>query len=110
MTQEEKTQLISYTPNPNAPGYNAKAAPKRIIQMVPAQLDPMMPPKHKHEKAPPGPADDFIILHQSYMLNLRNYQRKKERVGTSQLVYPIGRIRGDILYHWIRGWRQMGEG
>jgi hypothetical protein len=74
------------------------------------KLDPMMPPKHKHEKAPPGPADDFTILHQSYMLHLRNYQRKKERVGTSQLVYPIGRIRGDILYHWIRGWRQMGEG
>ncbi len=64
MNQESKTQFISYTPNPNAPGYNAQAAPKRIIQMVPAQLDPMMPPKHKHEKAPPGPADDFTpVLH-----------------------------------------------
>ena len=64
MNQEDKTQFISYTPNPNAPGYNAEAAPKRIIQMVPAQLDPMMPPKHKHEKAPPGPADDFTpVLH-----------------------------------------------
>ena len=64
MNQEEKTQFISYTPNPNAPGYNAAAASKRIIQMVPAQLDPMMPPKHKHEKAPPGPADDFTpVLH-----------------------------------------------
>lgn len=64
MNQEEKTQFISYTPNPNAPGYNAAAAPKRIIQMVPAQLDPMMPPKHKHEKAPPGPAEDFTpVLH-----------------------------------------------
>ena len=64
MNQEEKTQFISYTPNPNAPGYNAAAAPKRVIQMVPAQLDPMMPPKHKHEKAPPGPADDFTpVLH-----------------------------------------------
>lgn len=62
--QEEKTQFISYTPNPNAPGYNPQAAPKRVIQMVPAQLDPMMPPKHKHEKAPPGPADDFTpVLH-----------------------------------------------
>lgn len=39
MNQEEKTQFISYTPNPNAPGYNAKAAPKRIIQMVPAQFE-----------------------------------------------------------------------
>jgi len=64
MNQEDKTQFISYTPNPNAPGYNAAAAPKRMIQMVPAQLDPMMPPKHKHEKAPPGPADDFTpVLH-----------------------------------------------
>ena len=32
--------------------------------MVPAQLDPMMPPKHKHLKAPAGPADDFVpVLH-----------------------------------------------
>mmetsp|Transcript_22102 Transcript_22102/g.25565 ORF Transcript_22102/g.25565 Transcript_22102/m.25565 type:complete len:631 (-) Transcript_22102:41-1933(-) len=62
--QSEKTQFISYTPNPNAPGYNAAAASKRIIQMVPKQLDPMMPPKHKHEKAPPGPAEDFTpVLH-----------------------------------------------
>lgn len=61
--QEEKTQFIEYKSNPNAPGYNPTAA-KRIIQMVPAQLDPMMPPKHKHTKAPAGPADDFIpVLH-----------------------------------------------
>lgn len=61
--QELKTQFIEYKANPNAPGYNP-AADKRIIQMVPAQLDPMMPPKHKHVKAPPGPADDFVpVLH-----------------------------------------------
>lgn len=61
--QEEKTQFVQYTPNPNAPGYNPAAA-KRVIQMVPAQLDPMMPPKHKHTKAPRGPADDFVpVLH-----------------------------------------------
>jgi SNW domain-containing protein 1 len=61
--QEEKTQFIEYKSNPNAPGYNPTAA-KRIIQMVPAQLDPMMPPKHKHTKAPAGPADDFVpVLH-----------------------------------------------
>ncbi len=61
---ESKTQFISYTPNPNAPGYNPTTASKRIIQMVPKQLDPMMPPKHKHEKAPSGPADDFTpVLH-----------------------------------------------
>eukprot|EP00557_Chaetoceros_sp_GSL56_P007601 CAMPEP_0176499906 /NCGR_PEP_ID=MMETSP0200_2-20121128/13211_1 /TAXON_ID=947934 /ORGANISM="Chaetoceros sp., Strain GSL56" /LENGTH=680 /DNA_ID=CAMNT_0017898425 /DNA_START=221 /DNA_END=2263 /DNA_ORIENTATION=+ len=61
--QEEKTQFIEYTANPNAPGYNPAAA-QRIIQMVPAQIDPMMPPKHKHLKAPPGPAEDFVpVLH-----------------------------------------------
>lgn len=61
--QEEKTQFIEYKSNPDAPGYNPTAA-KRIIQMVPAQLDPMMPPKHKHTKAPAGPADDFVpVLH-----------------------------------------------
>lgn len=60
---EAKTQYIQYTPNPNAPGYNPSAA-NRVIQMVPAQVDPMMPPKHKHLKAPRGPAEDPVpILH-----------------------------------------------
>ena len=59
----EKTQFIQYTPNPNAPGYNP-AASQRVIQMVPAQIDPMMPPKHKHLKAPRGPAEDPVpVLH-----------------------------------------------
>ena len=61
--QEKKTQFIKYTPNPDAPGYNPAAA-QRVIQMVPAQIDPMMPPKHKHTKAPRGPAEDPVpILH-----------------------------------------------
>jgi SNW domain-containing protein 1 len=60
---EEKTQFIKYTPRPDAPGYNPAAA-KRVIQMVPAQVDPMMPPKHKHIKAPRGPAEDPVpVLH-----------------------------------------------
>ena len=59
----ENTQYIKYTPNPDAPGYNP-AAKQRVIQMVPAQLDPMMPPKHQHLKAPRGPAEDPVpILH-----------------------------------------------
>jgi SNW domain-containing protein 1 len=62
---EQKTQFIHYTPRPDAPGYNAAAAPQRIIQMVPAQIDPMMPPKHKHLKAPRGPAEDPVpVLHE----------------------------------------------
>ena len=61
---EGKTQFIRYTPREDAPGYNAAAAPQRVIQMVPAQVDPMMPPKHKHIKAPRGPAEDPVpILH-----------------------------------------------
>lgn len=61
--QEAKTQFIKYTPRPDAPGYNPAAA-QRVIQMVPKQVDPMMPPKHKHIKAPPGPAEDPVpVLH-----------------------------------------------
>lgn len=60
---EEKTKFIRYTPRPDAPGYNPSAS-QRVIQMVPAKVDPMMPPKHKHVKAPPGPAEDPVpVLH-----------------------------------------------
>ena len=60
---EKNTQFIKYTPRKDAPGYNPVAA-KRVIQMVPAQVDPMMPPKHMHKKAPRGPAEDPVpVLH-----------------------------------------------
>ena len=60
---EKNTQFIKYTPRPDAPGYNPAAA-QRVIQMVPAQVDPMMPPKHQHKKAPRGPAEDPVpVLH-----------------------------------------------
>ena len=60
---EQKTQFIKYKPREDAPGYNPAAA-TRVIQMVPAQVDPMMPPKHMHIKAPRGPAEDFVpVLH-----------------------------------------------
>eukprot|EP00549_Striatella_unipunctata_P004316 CAMPEP_0118688070 /NCGR_PEP_ID=MMETSP0800-20121206/8723_1 /TAXON_ID=210618 ORGANISM="Striatella unipunctata, Strain CCMP2910" /NCGR_SAMPLE_ID=MMETSP0800 /ASSEMBLY_ACC=CAM_ASM_000638 /LENGTH=480 /DNA_ID=CAMNT_0006585303 /DNA_START=128 /DNA_END=1570 /DNA_ORIENTATION=- len=61
---EEKTQFIKYTPRPDAPGYNPVTAAQRVIQMVPAQIDPMEPPKHRHIKAPRGPAEDPVpVLH-----------------------------------------------
>eukprot|EP00560_Eucampia_antarctica_P010087 CAMPEP_0197828884 /NCGR_PEP_ID=MMETSP1437-20131217/5390_1 /TAXON_ID=49252 ORGANISM="Eucampia antarctica, Strain CCMP1452" /NCGR_SAMPLE_ID=MMETSP1437 /ASSEMBLY_ACC=CAM_ASM_001096 /LENGTH=363 /DNA_ID=CAMNT_0043430293 /DNA_START=67 /DNA_END=1158 /DNA_ORIENTATION=- len=43
------------------------AAPKRVIQMVSAHVDPMAPPKHLHRKAPRGPqTDEFSpVLHPS---------------------------------------------
>jgi SNW domain-containing protein 1 len=60
---EGKTQFIKYTPRSDAPGYNPAAA-QRVIQMVPKQVDPMQPPKHKHVKAPRGPAEDPVpVLH-----------------------------------------------
>lgn len=60
---EEKTQFVSYEADPNAPGYNPQCA-TRVIQMVQAQIDPMMPPKFKHKKVPRGPADDPVpVLH-----------------------------------------------
>lgn len=60
---EEKTRFIKYAPRPDAPGYNPAAA-QRVIQMVPAKVDPMMPPKHQHKKAPRGPAEDPVpVLH-----------------------------------------------
>eukprot|EP00980_Cylindrotheca_fusiformis_P002136 scaffold481_cov208-Cylindrotheca_fusiformis.AAC.2 len=60
---EGKTQFIKYTPRPDAPGYNPAAA-QRVIQMVPKQVDPMQPPKHKHVKTPRGPAEDPVpVLH-----------------------------------------------
>ncbi|KAL9181344.1 hypothetical protein ACHAXT_010149 [Thalassiosira profunda] len=62
-TAHERTQFIRYTPNENAPGYNPQAS-KRIIRMVPKQVDPMQPPKHMHRKAPRGPAEDPVpVLH-----------------------------------------------
>ena len=62
-TAHERTQFIRYTPNENAPGYNPQAA-QRVIRMVPAQIDPMQPPKHMHRKAPRGPAEDPVpVLH-----------------------------------------------
>eukprot|EP00586_Coscinodiscus_wailesii_P008482 CAMPEP_0172521160 /NCGR_PEP_ID=MMETSP1066-20121228/292415_1 /TAXON_ID=671091 /ORGANISM="Coscinodiscus wailesii, Strain CCMP2513" /LENGTH=565 /DNA_ID=CAMNT_0013304023 /DNA_START=69 /DNA_END=1767 /DNA_ORIENTATION=- len=60
---EQKTEFIKYTPREDAPGYNP-AVSQRVIQMVPAQIDPMAPPKHMHKKAPRGPAEDPVpVLH-----------------------------------------------
>ena len=61
---ERTTEFIKYTARPDAPGYNPAAA-TRIVQMVPAQLDPLMPPKHKHVKAPRGPAEDPVPVLQA---------------------------------------------
>ena len=61
--QEDKTQFVRYKPREDAPGYNPAAA-QRVVQMVPAQIDPMQPPKHMHRKAPRGPAEDPVpVLH-----------------------------------------------
>jgi SNW domain-containing protein 1 len=76
---EEKTQFIKYTPRPDAPGYNPAAA-QRVIQMVPAQVDPMMPPKHQHKKAPRGPAEDPVPVLQAPPQKLTKEEREKWNV------------------------------
>ncbi|CAM9245147.1 unnamed protein product, partial [Choristocarpus tenellus] len=59
----KEPEFIKYTPNPNAPGYNANAK-QRVVRLVAAQVDPMEPPKHKHKKVPRAPADDPVpVLH-----------------------------------------------
>lgn len=72
--QQEETQFIKYTPRPDAPGYNPAAA-QRVIQMVPAQVDPMMPPKHRHFKAPKGPAEDPVPVLQAPPTKLTKEER-----------------------------------
>ena len=76
---EEKTQFIKYTPRPDAPGYNPAAA-QRVIQMVPAQVDPMMPPKHQHKKAPRGPAEDPVPVLHAPPKKLTKEERRKWNV------------------------------
>jgi SNW domain-containing protein 1 len=79
---EEKTQFIKYTARPDAPGYNPAAA-QRVIQMVPAQVDPMMPPKHMHRKAPRGPAEDPVPVLHAPPQKLTKEERDKWNVPAS---------------------------
>lgn len=71
---QDKTKFLNYTANPEAPGYNPAAA-KRVIQMVPAQVDPMEPPKHEHFKAPRGPAEDPVPVLQAPPVKLSKEER-----------------------------------
>ena len=59
----DEPTYVRYTPNPNAPGFNANAK-QRVIELVEAQVDPMEPARHKHKKVPRGPPDDPVpVLH-----------------------------------------------
>jgi SNW domain-containing protein 1 len=71
---QAKTKFLNYSANPEAPGYNPAAA-KRVIQMVPAQVDPMEPPKHEHFKAPRGPAEDPVPVLQAPPAKLSKEER-----------------------------------
>eukprot|EP00816_Leptocylindrus_hargravesii_P004023 CAMPEP_0196802144 /NCGR_PEP_ID=MMETSP1362-20130617/1823_1 /TAXON_ID=163516 /ORGANISM="Leptocylindrus danicus, Strain CCMP1856" /LENGTH=546 /DNA_ID=CAMNT_0042173361 /DNA_START=13 /DNA_END=1649 /DNA_ORIENTATION=+ len=73
------TQFISYTADPNAPGYNANCS-RRVIQMVQAKVDPMMPPKFKHKKVPRGPADDPVPILHSKPAKLTKEEQDKWKV------------------------------
>ena len=74
-----KTEFVQYEPLKDAPGYNPSAS-RRIVQMVPLQLDPMMPPKHMHLKAPSGPADDPVPVLHSPPRKLTETERKSWNV------------------------------
>jgi len=92
---EAKTQFIKYTPRPDAPGYNPAAA-QRVIQMVPAQVDPMMPPKHKHIKASASPAEDPVpVLHAC--TTEKTKQRRTRRMGCSSLYHQMEKF--PWIYH-----------
>jgi len=74
-TKPEESQFIQYTARPDAPGYNPAAA-QRVIQMVPKQIDPLQPPKHKHFKTPMGPPEDPVpILHAPVTKKLTKEER-----------------------------------
>lgn len=74
--EKEEKQFIQYTPRPDAPGYNPAAA-QRVIQMVPAQVDPLQPPKHRYIKAPRGPAEDPVpVLHAPNTTKLTKEERE----------------------------------
>ena len=79
---EEKTQFIRYQADPSAPGYNPAAA-QRVIQMVPRQVDPMAPPKHKHIKAPRGPAEDPVPVLHAPPTKLTKEEREQWQIPTS---------------------------
>lgn len=76
---EAKTKFISYTADANAPGYN-KNCSRRVIQMVTAKVDPMMPPKFKHKKVPRGPADDPVPILHSKPAKLTKEEQDKWKV------------------------------
>lgn len=77
MNVETKTKFIKYSAREDAPGYNPAASASRVIQMVPAQIDPMMPPKHKHIKAPRGPAEDPVPVLQAPPRKLTKEERNQ---------------------------------
>lgn len=74
---EQKTKYIKYSANESVPGYNPSASANRIIQMIPKQIDPLMPPKHKHLKAPRGPAEDPVPILQAPPKKLTKEEREQ---------------------------------
>ena len=66
--EEEKSNYVRYTPNPQAPGYTAA---QRVIKVVEAQVDPLEPPKHKIKKAPFKPDNEAApVLHKNDKISI----------------------------------------
>lgn len=49
--RHRQSHYIRYTPDQNAPGYNAQTS-QRVIRMQEAPEDPLEPPRFKHKKVP----------------------------------------------------------
>jgi hypothetical protein len=68
----------SYKPRPDAPGYNSAAA-QRVIQMVPAQVDPISDTPYHGTTQVLHHADLQKIQFLSYTLHRKSYPRKKQQ-------------------------------
>jgi SNW domain-containing protein 1 len=73
--EEEKSNYVRYTPNPQAPGYTAA---QRVIKVVEAQVDPLEPPKHKIKKAPFKPDNEAApVLHKNDKITVAEHKAWK---------------------------------
>jgi len=77
--EKKEPEFIRYTPNPDAPGYNANCR-ERVIKLVEKQVDPFMPPRFKHKKVPRGPPSPPPPVHHSPARKLTAKDQKDWKV------------------------------
>jgi len=77
--EKKEPVFVRYTPNPDAPGYNANCR-ERVIKLVEKQVDPLMPPRFKHKKVPRGPPSPPPPVHHSPARKLTAKDQKDWKV------------------------------